>query len=549
VRFGNTCVHIKEKSGKENVMNWKHVIAAVLTLSVAVSLFGYPGSVVESYETPYGFSTGMTYDGEHLWIADYKADKLIAVNPSTGEQVREIPSPGFWPMGLAWDGTHLWNLDRAQGKIFQVDPDDGTILNTLGAPGSDPQGLVWDGTTLWVSDAGEDALMMIDMSDGTAVRRHPAPANAPHGLTYDGTYLWCTDRMQDELHMIDPSTGQVMLVTDSPGPYPRGLAWDGNHLWNVDFETDSLYQLIREDDEHYRLDNTRAARVTVTHEVTPYGNGTMQQLDVYLAIPGDLPQQTVKNITFTPEDYATVTDQWDQEFAHFAYTDKTAGTTVRSKMVVDTEISDIHYYIFPDQCGTLDDIPAEIAETYTANGGKYRLDDPFIRKTAEELAGGKTNPYWIAREVFDYVRKTLEYELVGGWNTAPVVLQRGTGSCSEYTFSFIALCRAAGVPARYVGSIVVRGDDASLDEVFHRWPEVYLPNYGWVPMDPQGGDDPLPRDRAMNIGHLPNRFLITTASGGNSDYLGWYYNAFEEYVLDPQVKVNVETFGEWEPKK
>ena len=145
------------------------------------------------------------------------------------------------------------------------------------------------------------------------------------------------------------------------------------------------------------------------------------------------------------------------------------------------------------------------------------------------------------------MRNALEYKLEGGWNVAPVVLQRGTGSCSEYTFSFIALCRAAGLPARYVGAIVVRGDDASFDDVFHRWPEVYLPNYGWVPMDPQGGDKPLARDRALNIGNLSNRFLITTQGGGDSEYIGWTYNSAETYTCDAQVKVEIETFGEWEP--
>ncbi|MEJ2054186.1 MAG: transglutaminase-like domain-containing protein, partial [Calditrichaceae bacterium] len=136
----------------------------------------------------------------------------------------------------------------------------------------------------------------------------------------------------------------------------------------------------------------------------------------------------------------------------------------------------------------------------------------------------------MARKIFDYIRNTLEYKLEGGWNVAPVVLQRGTGSCSEYTISFIALARAAGLPARYAGAIVVRGDDASLDEVFHRWPEVYLPNFGWIPIDPQGGDKELPGDRARNIGSLSNRFLITTQGGGDSEYLGWYYNYNQDYT-------------------
>lgn len=133
-------------------------------------------------------------------------------------------------------------------------------------------------------------------------------------------------------------------------------------------------------------------------------------------------------------------------------------------------------------------------QRYTSDGSKYRISDPYIQTLVHEVVGNETHPYWIARKIFNYVRNTLTYQLEGGWNTAPVVLKRGTGSCSEYSFAFISLCRAAGLPARYVGSLVVRNDDASLDDVFHRWPEVFLPHYGWIPIDPQGGDKPSPRD-------------------------------------------------------
>ncbi|MFC2136522.1 transglutaminase family protein [Bacteroidota bacterium] len=307
-----------------------------------------------------------------------------------------------------------------------------------------------------------------------------------------------------------------------------------------------VYQLAREDDDLYKLENTRHAKMTFTHQVKGSGNGLIKELDVYVAIPENLPQQIIEKIEFNPW-YKTVTDKWDQKYAHFSHKNVEAGKPAESIMTVETKISDISYYIFPDRCGTLADIPADIKTTYTANDTKYQIDDPYIKELSKTIVGDETNPYWVARRIFDYVRNTLEYKLEGGWNVAPVVLQRGTGSCSEYSFSFIALCRAAGMPARYVGAFVVRGDDASLDEVFHRWPEIYLPNYGWIPIDPQGGDKPLPRDCAMNIGHLSNRFLITTQCGGNSKYMGWYYNSYEKYTADPQVQVSVETIGEWEP--
>ncbi len=521
--------------------------AIVLMVALTMGLRAYPGKVVKEFPAPYKFSTGLTFDGKYLWVADYKADKLVCVNPENGQVVRQIPSPGFWPMGLAWDGQYLWNADKARKKIYKVDPRDGTVLMAIEAPSANPQGLAWDGYTLWVSDHRARKIYRIDLQDGTAVFTIPAPATYPQGLTFDGTYLWCADRIRNEIYMIDPTSGEVVLIMNSPGPYPFGLAWDGKYLWNVDYQTDKLYRLIRRDRELYHLHHTRHTLLTATHEVVGTGTGTIRDLRVYFAIPENLPQQQILSVSFEPEKPETVTDRWQQKFAFFHYQDIPAEKRVQSKMVVEAKISAIDYFIFPEDCGTLKDIPDEIRQRYTADGSKYQLNHPYIQKTVREVVGDETNVYWMARRIFDFVRKKLEYKLEGGWNTAPVVLQRGTGSCSEYTFSFIALCRAAGIPARYVGSYVVRGDDASLDDVFHRWPEVYLPHYGWIPMDPQGGDRELPRDRALHIGHLSNRFLITTQGGGDSRYMGWYYDTYETYITDPGVDVHIETFGEWEP--
>ncbi len=524
------------------------ILRITIALLSFISLsFSHPGQVVSEFATPSSFPVGLTFDGTNLWMSDYKADVLICLDPSTGKRIREIPSPGFWPAGLAWDGKYLWNVDSKQQKIFKVDPKNGSILFTVDSPTGNPEGLTWDGQTLWVSDSRAKKISQIDLSDGTAVKVLTAPAQTANGLTFDGTYLWCADRLEDEIYMLDPETGEVIIIFKSPGPYPRGLAFDGQYILNLDFQNKKIYTLVREDDELFSLEDTRHTRVTLTHEVKTSGKGLLRDLNVYFAIPENLPQQDILKIEYSPRSFQTVTDRWDQRFAFFHYKNIKSGAPQQTILTVETKISAITYYIFPDKVGPMSDIPADLREKYTANGSKYCIDDPYIQKIAKEIVGDERNPYRIARRIFDYIRTTLEYKLEGGWNVAPVVLQRGTGSCSEYSFSFIALCRAAGLPARYVGAVVVRGDDASLDEYFHRWPEVYLPNYGWVPVDPQGGDKDLARDRANSIGRLSNRFLVTTQGGGDSKYIGWYYNSYETWTADPQVQVNIETFGEWEP--
>lgn len=519
----------------------------IILLAYFNCIFAYPGQIIHHLSFPNKNWTGLTYDGKNLWYADRRADSLFCINPQSGKILKGFPAPGVWPMDLAWDGENLWNVDKKQKKIFQVDPENGVILAVIDSPTSNPEGLTWDGKTLWISDEKDNQIMQLDLSDGTALRKLSGPAKSVNGLTFDGKYLWSSDRLTNEIYMIDPATGAVLLILESPGPFPRGLAFDGQYLWNVDYQNDVIYQFIRKDKETYRLKNTRHSSITLWHEINATGTGSIKNMNIFIAIPRDLPQLKLHSVRFIPENFSIHEDQWTQKIALFHYEHIETPAVIKSRMIVEAEISDITYFLFPNECGNLNDIPQEIKKQYTIDGSKYQISDPYIQELVLKIIGEERNPYWIARKIFNYVGDNMEYELVGGWNVAPFVLKRGTGSCSEYTFSFISLCRAAGVPARYVGAIMVRGDDASLDESFHRWPEVYLPNYGWIPFDPQGGDKELPRDKAYAIGHLSNRPLITMQGGGDSKYLGWYYISHENYQTDPQVVVNIESYGDWEP--
>jgi hypothetical protein len=193
------------------------------------------------------------------------------------------------------------------------------------------------------------------------------------------------------------------------------------------------------------------------------------------------------------------------------------------------------------------DVTAEIREAHTQNSSNLVIDDPIIQKAVKEALGEETNPYWMAWKINKYIQDHMHYELVGGWNVAPTVLARGSGSCSEYSFVMLAMCHAAGLPARYAGSVVIRGDDASRDDVFHRWVEVYLPGYGWFPVDPSGGDSDVPATVADFFGGLSNRFVITTLGAGDSETLGWDYDSAAVWTAQGRVKLMQQKAGDWIP--
>jgi len=528
----------------------KTVCVIIFLLFTINNCLATDGDVTKSLSSPGRFPMGLTYDGKYLWIADRQTDLLYQLDPEGGKIINTIPAPGFSPTGLAWDGTHLWSIDDKEKYLYRINIKSGLAERVIEAYSNNPKDICWDGGLLWIADDRLDLILSIDPDDGMMITNFPSPAQNPDGLTFDGKYLWVTDRIEDMIYRVEPQTGQVILALHSPNRFPRGLAWDGQYLWNVDYQSDKIYQIKLGDDEFLARYDPKMQQLENVFDFRNYGPGEVTSLDVYIAIPEDRDnQKLLAPVTFDPKPEDILTDQWGQKVAHFHIKNLASGKFFRATMTVKAKIWSIEYYINPDKIGSLDDIPDAIKEEYLVDGKKLMIHDSFIQKKAKEIVGEEKHPYWIARKIYNYLIDHLSYNLkpVGGWNPAPTVLKRGTASCSEYSFSFIALCRAAGLPARYVGAVSLRGDDASLDEVFHRWCEVYLPHYGWIPFDANKGDKPMPADQAKGIGDVDCRYIITTTSGGGSKYMDWTYNFNYRWTSKDKCRIYTEYYGEWSP--
>lgn len=66
------------------------------------------------------------------------------------------------------------------------------------------------------------------------------------------------------------------------------------------------------------------------------------------------------------------------------------------------------------------------------------------------------------------------------------VFAQAEGVCQDFAHIFIAVCRSAGLPARYVSGYLVtrRSRSATGSTASHAWAEVLLPKYGWSAFDP-----------------------------------------------------------------
>lgn len=535
----------------------KKIVLCLIIFAIYSTLFAYPGKILKSFVSPGKYLTGLTFDGKNLWVSDRKADKIYCIDTNNGKVISSISSPAYWPVGLAFDGQYIWNADAKGGiplsenyigMIYKIDPADGTIVHQLISPSPVPKDLTWDGEYLWLIDDKADKLIQFDANDGTTIKEFMTPAYNASGLTFDGTYLWITDRGTNEIYMVDPANGTVLMTLDAPEANSYGMAFDGTNLWCASLNTNRLYCLVHKDEELYMTKNPKTSVITYSHLTSNFGPGTVKSVDVYFAIPENrINQKLLKETEYNIKpDF--LKDKWGQDIAHFQTKNLKSGEQYEIIETFYAETYEVRYFIFPDKVGNFAEIPQDIKDKYLANDSKYEFDHPVIQNAIKDAVGDEKNPYWIARKIYDYLILKMYYEMTGGWNTAPTVLARENGSCSEYSFVYISMCRAAGLPARYVGSIVQRGQLVAMDDVFHRWVEVYLPKYGWIPVDPSGGDQTSPAAQARYFGYLGNRFLITTQSGGGSEYLDWQYNSNSYHTCSPKTFVVHEYFGDWEEK-
>jgi hypothetical protein len=212
--------------------------------------------------SPADTAAGLEWDGTHLWLNDYRAGKLLRVDPASMAEVDSLACPGV-VSGLAWDGQRLWQSRLDESWLQCINPAHHDFDETIPLAGYGRLvDLAWDGRQLWVSGLtlGEEepggALLAVNPVDGQITARWPMSL-ANGGLAFhDGrlwlgyagpmsydpasdSFAWTGDERQFGLRQFDPVSGrQVGFV---PLPFlPLGLCWAGADLWLVDAKHNQL---------------------------------------------------------------------------------------------------------------------------------------------------------------------------------------------------------------------------------------------------------------------------------------------------------------------
>ena len=110
-------------------------------------------------------------------------------------------------------------------------------------------------------------------------------------------------------------------------------------------------------------------------------------------------------------------------------------------------------------------------------------ESDLLSERAWDLFGGTEPGFARVQAVCDWIHTNIEYGVTSVQSTATVeVFERRGGMCRDFAHLGVTLCRALGIPARYVfgymPDIGIPGPYPPMD--FHAWFEVWLGSSWWT---------------------------------------------------------------------
>jgi len=143
--------------------------------------------------------------------------------------------------------------------------------------------------------------------------------------------------------------------------------------------------------------------------------------------------------------------------------------------------------------------PSQEELEYFSRPSKFVPTDGIVKETADTATKGATTDIDKARAIYEWVvENTFRDPKVRGCGRGDIrfMLESGDlgGKCADLNALYVGLARAAGLPARHLyglrltksefgyKSLGVATDKATKGQ--HCRAEVYLSQYGWVPVDP-----------------------------------------------------------------
>lgn len=170
----------------------------------------------------------------------------------------------------------------------------------------------------------------------------------------------------------------------------------------------------------------------------------------------------------------------------------------------------------PEAVGASDTNHVELRQFVSES--PHILFTPEMRRLASEIADGERNPVRRARRFYDWIASHVRYSYAPEYSTirdlAEFCRSGRRGDCGQAAFLFMTLCRISAIPARWEsGWAIFPGS-----ETIHDWCEIYLPPWGWVPVDPY-------------MGMYAIQYTPSLTSSQRVDLKDFYFGGMDQYRM------------------
>jgi hypothetical protein len=288
--------------------------------------------------------------------------------------------------------------------------------------------------------------------------------------------------------------------------------------WNVTYNSvDGTYQAILIISESFSrqsvtqkaffrvydgLSQTVRYHLNYTIMLENIGSSTARIKRLYVVKLPDIErcQRVLEDPTFSYAPSGQLVDQFGNRYAVFdAFTlGAHENFNITITYTVEENVSYIGYLEAP-----ISEINEKEFSIFLASQQYIESDASEIVSLAKTLAGDESNVFDLGKAIFDYTSTNITYNeewlsIYGGeWREgqegALWTLGNGSGLCRHFSALYTALARSLGIP-----SVVVMGCgfinleagklcSGSSSGNAHAWVLLYLPEYGWMPVEPQGG--------------------------------------------------------------
>ena len=271
----------------------------------------------------------------------------------------------------------------------------------------------------------------------------------------------------------DPTLGEYTVSLQTPTTFPQnaymtplpasGVRWTKNQLVNGGINAAYGEYQSYVVDILYPLDNELLTPAMYT-----------------IAIPPDTTYQSITISAIDPKPMEIKKDGDGNWIASFTL-QPSQHVDVKAQLLIKTYIKPL----------SQSQKPLPDMNLYLKEQPYWETNNPQIKEYAKK--------YTTPRAIYDFVINTLSYNY-GQISTTPIrkgavaALSNPTNSlCTEFTDLFIAIARAAGIPAREVVGYAYTNDSRLRpllvgSDILHAWPEYYdTESSRWIPIDPTWG--------------------------------------------------------------